>query len=76
LEISETSLNDNPEVAFVIMQQLADRGIHLVLDNFGSDLAAVKHLLELPIDMVKLDRRLICRLLFLWPPFRFSGRTI
>lgn len=62
LEIPENALNQNPDVAATILQQFADRGIQLVLDNFGSDLAAVKHLLELPIDMVKLDRRLISRL--------------
>lgn len=62
LEVPESALNQNPESASAIMQRLLNLGVHIVLDNFGSDLAALKHLLELPIDMVKLDRRLISRL--------------
>lgn len=61
LEISESALNQNHEGAVAAMRQLVKQGVRVALDNFGADLAAVNHLLELPLDMVKLDRRLISR---------------
>lgn len=64
LEIPEIALNQHPEGAITVMQQLSDWGIQLALDNFGSELGAFNHLLELPINVVKLDRRLISRLTF------------
>jgi Amt family ammonium transporter len=62
LEISEKSLNSNPDAAVVILQRLVDGGVKIALDNFGSGLASMNHLVRLPIHIVKLDRRLIAYL--------------
>jgi EAL domain-containing protein (putative c-di-GMP-specific phosphodiesterase class I) len=46
----------------VIFQGLADLKVSAALDNFGAGLASMNHFLRLPIDLVKVDRRLIAYL--------------
>lgn len=54
-EVSESTLNDDPDAALAILQRLVDCGARVALDNFGSSLAPLNHLLRLPIDVVKMD---------------------
>jgi diguanylate cyclase (GGDEF)-like protein/PAS domain S-box-containing protein len=58
LEISEVVVNQDPEAALAIFQGLADLKVSAALDNFGAGLASMNHFLRLPIDLVKVDRRL------------------
>ncbi len=62
LEISEAAVNQDPEAALVVFQGLADLKVSAALDNFGAGLASMNHFLRLPIDLVKVDRRLIAYL--------------
>jgi diguanylate cyclase len=62
LEISEAAVNLDPEAALVVFQGLADLKVSAALDNFGAGLASMNHFLRLPIDLVKVDRRLIAYL--------------
>jgi len=62
LEISETAVNQDPEGALAVFQGLADLKVSAGLDNFGAGLASMNHFLRLPIDLVKVDRRLIAYL--------------
>jgi diguanylate cyclase (GGDEF)-like protein/PAS domain S-box-containing protein len=62
LEISETAVNQDPEGALAVFQALADLKISVALDNFGAGLASMNHFIRLPIDLVKVDRRLIAYL--------------
>jgi diguanylate cyclase (GGDEF)-like protein len=62
LEVSETAVNQDPEGALGIFQGLADLKVSAALDNFGAGLASMNHFLRLPIDLVKVDRRLIAYL--------------
>ncbi len=57
-EVSEGTINDNPDRALVILQRMVDCGVRIALDNFGSNLAPLNHLVRLPIDIVKLDPKL------------------
>jgi PAS domain S-box-containing protein len=57
-EVSETTLNDNPDTALAVMQRLVDCGVRVALDNFGSSLAPLNHLVRLPIAVVKMDPKL------------------
>jgi diguanylate cyclase (GGDEF)-like protein/PAS domain S-box-containing protein len=59
LEIPERAINQNPDIAVGVFQRLMDLGIGVALDNFGAGLASMNHLVRLPIDIVKIDRRLI-----------------
>jgi len=53
-EVSETTLNENPDAAVVILQRMVDCNVRIAIDNFGSTLAPLNHLVRLPIDMIKI----------------------
>ncbi|MFZ0337556.1 MAG: EAL domain-containing protein [Terracidiphilus sp.] len=57
-EIPENALNETPDAAVGILQRLADCQVHVAIDDFGSSLAPLNHLLQLPLAMVKLAPRL------------------
>src|SRR5204863_2969527 len=58
LEIPEVAVNERPDDALAIVQRVADCGVRVALDDFGSSLAAFNHLVRLPIDLVKMDAQL------------------
>jgi len=58
LEITETSVSLDADAAVVHLQRLSDIGVGVSLDNFGAGLASMNNLLRLPIQLLKLDRRL------------------
>ncbi|MGB6687207.1 MAG: bifunctional diguanylate cyclase/phosphodiesterase, partial [Terracidiphilus sp.] len=57
-EVSESTLNENPDAAVGILQRMVDVNLRVAIDDFGSTLAPVNHLVRLPIDVVKLDAKL------------------
>jgi Amt family ammonium transporter len=57
-EISENTLNENPDAAVAIMQRMVDCNVRLAIDNFGSSLAPMNHLVRLPVEVVKLAPKL------------------
>jgi len=58
IEAPESAFNDNPDAAVAVLQRLADCHIRGAIDDFGSSLAPLNHLVHLPIAMVKLAPRL------------------
>src|ERR1700761_8014200 len=62
LEISENAVNQDAEGALGVFQGIAALGVSAALDNFGAGLASMNHFIRLPIDLVKVDRRLIAYL--------------
>jgi diguanylate cyclase (GGDEF)-like protein len=56
-EVSEGTLNENPDKALAILQRMVDCGVRIAMDNFGAALAPLNHLVRMPIDMVKLDAK-------------------
>jgi diguanylate cyclase (GGDEF)-like protein/PAS domain S-box-containing protein len=62
LEVSEAAVNQDAEGALAILQGMADLKISVALDNFGAGLGSMNHFIRLPIDLVKVDRRLIAYL--------------
>jgi diguanylate cyclase (GGDEF)-like protein len=59
LEITETTIINDPEVAVDVLQGLRGIGVRIELDDFGSGYASFKALHELPLDGVKIDRDLV-----------------
>jgi Amt family ammonium transporter len=57
-EVSEATLNESPDTAVAILQRMVDCNVRIAIDNFGSTLAPLNHLVQLPIDMIKLDSKL------------------
>lgn len=57
-EVPESALNESPDAAVAILQRMVDCNVRIAMDDFGSGLAALNHLVRLPIDMMKLDAKL------------------
>jgi len=57
-EVPESALNETPDAAVAVLQRLTDCQVSVAIDDFGSSLAPLNHLLQLPISMVKLASRL------------------
>jgi diguanylate cyclase (GGDEF)-like protein/PAS domain S-box-containing protein len=62
LEVSEATVNQDAEGALAIFHGMADLKLSAALDNFGAGLGSMNHFIRLPIDLVKVDRRLIAYL--------------
>jgi EAL domain-containing protein (putative c-di-GMP-specific phosphodiesterase class I) len=59
LEITETSAISNFVAAAEVLQAIRRLGVHIALDDFGAGNTNLSYLLQLPIDILKLDRTLI-----------------
>lgn len=59
LEITESALIENPDLAIAILSDLRALGIQFYLDDFGTGYSSLARLKDLPIDALKLDRSFI-----------------
>ena len=59
VEITETDLLSPGASSLANMQKLRFAGTHVSIDDFGTGYSSLAHLLELPIDGVKIDRRFV-----------------
>lgn len=62
LEITETSLVRDAETAAIELRKLKRLGVDLALDDFGTGFSSLSHLLNFPIDIIKIDRVFIAAL--------------
>lgn len=64
LPVLELSERTNCELEFVKKQmtQLHDRGIEIALDDFGVGHSSIARLIELPVDILKIDRSIVCQI--------------
>jgi EAL domain-containing protein (putative c-di-GMP-specific phosphodiesterase class I)/GGDEF domain-containing protein len=59
LELTETSMMNDPERALSILKQISARGISVAMDDFGTGYSSLSYLRELPLRKIKIDRALI-----------------
>ena len=59
LEITETALLDKNELTSQHISQLCELGCKLALDDFGTGFSSLSHLINFPINIVKLDKSLL-----------------
>jgi diguanylate cyclase (GGDEF)-like protein/PAS domain S-box-containing protein len=57
-EAPESAFNETPDAAVAVLQRLADWQVRVAVDDFGSSLAPLNHLVRLPLGMIKLAPRL------------------
>ena len=59
LEIPETAAMKNVELTMRALAGLKERGIHILMDDFGSGHASIGHLRRFPVDALKIDRNFV-----------------
>jgi diguanylate cyclase (GGDEF)-like protein len=62
IEVTESALVENIEVAQRIIDQLRQAGVRIALDDFGTGYATLSQLLALHLDKIKIDRSFVQRL--------------
>ncbi len=63
LELTESTLIDNPEDALEQLKRLTAMGVSVALDDFGTGYSSLSYLGRFPIDRVKIDREFVRRLI-------------
>jgi diguanylate cyclase (GGDEF)-like protein len=59
LEVTESSLMDDPERMIRRLDELRGMGLTLSMDDFGTGYSSLSYLRQLPIDVVKIDRSFV-----------------
>jgi|JI10StandDraft_1071094.scaffolds.fasta_scaffold66819_3 diguanylate cyclase (GGDEF)-like protein len=59
IEVTEGDLIANLDVAAATLQRLRAQGIRIALDDFGTGYSSLAYLRALPLDFVKIDKRLV-----------------
>jgi diguanylate cyclase len=64
LEITETALIADVELALECLQEWKSLGIHIAVDDFGTGYCGLSYLARLPVDRLKLDKSFVQRMPF------------
>ena len=62
VEITESSLFTDLDVAGSIVTSLKNQGVRLALDDFGTGFSSLSHLRSLPFDVIKIDRSFVANI--------------
>lgn len=59
LEITESAVMENPEGAVRGLAELADMGLEIAMDDYGTGYSALNYLKRLPLSELKIDRSFV-----------------
>jgi len=59
LEITESSILENPQKTINLLGKLRDKGFHISMDDFGTGYPSMSYLKNLPIHKLKIDQSFI-----------------
>jgi PAS domain S-box-containing protein len=62
LELTESQVIDDPALCSTRLTLLRDRGVRVAIDDFGTGRANLAYLTQIPIDIMKIDRRFVSNL--------------
>lgn len=63
IEITESTLMADPEKARQVLQAIAELGVLVSIDDYGTGYSSLAYLKSLPIDTLKIDRTFISQML-------------
>jgi len=59
VELTETSLMDDPALANELLGKIRDMGMTIALDDFGTGYSSLSHLRHFPLDTLKIDQTFV-----------------
>jgi diguanylate cyclase (GGDEF)-like protein/PAS domain S-box-containing protein len=62
LEVTETVLMKNAEVATSILQSVREKGIRVAMDDFGTGYSSLSYLSHFPLDAIKIDHSFVSQI--------------
>ncbi len=63
VEVTESLLVENPDLALYQLGRLSDLGVRISLDDFGTGFCSLSYFRDLPVDEVKIDKSFVSRML-------------
>ncbi|MCL2874826.1 MAG: EAL domain-containing protein [Betaproteobacteria bacterium] len=56
IELTESSMSEDPELIFGIFSKLRQAGIRIAIDDFGTGYSSLSYLSRYPVDVLKIDK--------------------
>jgi diguanylate cyclase (GGDEF)-like protein len=62
LEITESTIMEDPQHALAVLTRLSEMGVRLAIDDFGVGYSSLSYLKQLPVDEIKIDRSFVAHM--------------